>query len=110
MTEFLMLLAVVIFFGLIGWGMVSDRRARANMTDEEWENRERQGSLLGSSVMALDQIIRPDMEKAAAVQMDKQEGRMPGGEHQAFSAGAEPGTVDDEMDEAGESQSARRKE
>ena len=38
MTEFLMLLAVVIFFGLIGWGMVSDRRARANMTDEEWEN------------------------------------------------------------------------
>lgn len=107
MTEALILLGVVLFFGLIGWGIVSERKARANMTEEEWENRERQGSLLGASVMGLDKILRPDMEKAAAVQMDRKQGMMPGGDHQAFSSGEEPGTDDDEIDEAEQPESER---
>ncbi|MFN0123287.1 MAG: hypothetical protein ACKV2V_22520 [Blastocatellia bacterium] len=65
--------ALAILFGVIAM-LVRENQARAEMTEEEWENREREGSLLGASAFALDSIIRPDMERAQAVQMDMRGG------------------------------------
>ena len=96
MTEALILIGVALFFGLIIYGLVAERRARARMTEEEWENRERGTSTLGAAVMGFDKILRPDLEKAAAVQQDKQRGQFPDGEHQGLNLNGSEKTVEDE--------------
>lgn len=44
------------------YALVTQSRRRAALTEEEWEQRERGANLLGASVMAVDQILRPEMK------------------------------------------------
>jgi hypothetical protein len=66
---------ILLLFVLMIYGLVQQSRARAAMTEEDWENRERETSLLSASVMGFDKILRPDLEKAAAVEEDQRQGR-----------------------------------
>lgn len=97
MFEMIVIGAVVLLFAGMIYGFIADRRARARMTEEEWENRDRESSLLGASVMGFDQILRPDLEKARIVQQDKRHGMMPGSEQQGFNQG-DQGDDDDDDD------------
>jgi hypothetical protein len=85
MAPLIAMIVIVLVFALMLAGIIADRRARARMTDEEWENRERESSMLGASVLAIDRVLRPDLERAAAVIEDQRQGMMPGGEHQEFN-------------------------
>ncbi|HWQ31665.1 MAG TPA: hypothetical protein VNQ79_02185 [Blastocatellia bacterium] len=76
---------ILLLFVLMIYGLVQQSRARAAMTEEEWENRERETSLLGASVMGFDKILRPDLEKAAAVEEDQRQGMISGGERQELN-------------------------
>ncbi|MFN0087955.1 MAG: hypothetical protein ACKVX9_21355 [Blastocatellia bacterium] len=67
--------------GLVNWLINVDRR-RAEMTEEEYENRERGSNLLGTGMMAFDEMIRPEMKKAAEYRMDAEQGHLPGGDHE----------------------------
>ncbi|HZS10066.1 MAG TPA: hypothetical protein VFD58_34880 [Blastocatellia bacterium] len=96
MTEALIFAGVALFFGLMIYGLVAERRARARMTEEEWENRDRETSTLGAAVMGFDKILRPDLEKAAAVQHDKQRGQFPDGEHQGLNLNGAGKPVEEE--------------
>jgi hypothetical protein len=69
-----LLLVIVGLLAFFNWLLNLDRN-RAEMTDEEWENRERGPSVMGSSVMAFDELIRPDMKKALEYRMDVEHGR-----------------------------------
>lgn len=67
------LLVVVMFYSII-----HEQRRRARMTEAEYEERARQGaSLLSVGVLALDQVLRPDLERAKAVQEDVKRGQVP---------------------------------
>jgi hypothetical protein len=62
--------------GFLRWLANSDRR-RAEMTEEEYENRERSPNLLGAGAMALDQMIRSDLKNAIEYQQDAEQGHAP---------------------------------
>ncbi|MFN7944257.1 MAG: hypothetical protein U0Z53_02675 [Blastocatellia bacterium] len=81
---------ILLLFVLMIYGLVQQSRERANMTEEEWENRERESSVLGSAVLGMDQVLRPELEKAAAVQEDQRQGMMPGGENQELNVIRQP--------------------
>ena len=53
-------------------------------------NRERESSVPGAAVLGIDQVLRPELEKAAAVQEDRRQGMMPGGEQQGLNDIREP--------------------
>ncbi len=65
---------------LLRWLLDADRR-RAEMTEEEYENRERGPQLLGTAMMTFDEMIRPNMKKAAEYRIDAEQGRLPGAEN-----------------------------
>jgi hypothetical protein len=70
-----LLLVVAILAAFMRWLANSDRR-RAEMTEEEYENRERGPNLLGAGVMSFDQMIRSDMKNAIEYQQDAEHGRL----------------------------------
>lgn len=82
---YLAAIIILLLFVLMIYGLVQQSRERANMTEEEWENRERESSVLGAAVLGIDQVLRPELEKAAAVQEDQRQGMMPGGENQELN-------------------------
>lgn len=55
--------------------LAQQARRRAARTEEEWENRERGPNLLGTSVMAFDQILRADMKAGIEFQQDELRGQ-----------------------------------
>ena len=69
-----LLLAGSSLLALLNWLATINQR-REEMTEEEWENRERQTNLLGASVMAFDQIIRSDMKAGIEYQQDELRGQ-----------------------------------
>ncbi len=82
---YLVAIIILLLFALMIYGLVQQSRERAAMTEEEWENRERESSVLGAAVLGIDQVLRPELEKAAAVQEDQRQGMMPGGEQQELN-------------------------
>ena len=67
--------------GLMTWLANVDRK-RAEMTEEEYENRERSPNLFGTGMMAFDEMIRPNLKKASEYRMDAEQGHLPGGDHE----------------------------
>lgn len=63
---------------LFNW-LINLERKRAEMTEEEFENRERGANLIGVGMMALDEILRPEMKKAIEYRIDAEQGHLPGG-------------------------------
>jgi hypothetical protein len=79
MTETIIWIVALLLAGgsllaLLNW-LASSTRQREEMTEEEWENRERGANLLGAGVMAFDQIIRSDMKTAIEYQQDELRGQ-----------------------------------
>ncbi len=75
------LLLAVIFLALKHWMANSDRR-RAEMTEEEYENRKRGPNLLGAGMMAFDQMIRSDLKTAIEYRQDQEQGQIPSDKQQ----------------------------
>lgn len=73
-----LIIVLIVVAGLLALfnGLLTIDRKRAQMTDEEWEHRERGPSVLGSSVLAFDELIRPEMKKAQEYRMDAEHGRL----------------------------------
>jgi hypothetical protein len=81
--EWIFLGVVMLVLASVVWQMIADHASRKQMTEEEWEKRERAGgSLLGASAMGLHQIFQADMKKAAAVQEDAEQGMLPSAERE----------------------------
>src|SRR6185295_2670175 len=79
MTETIIWIVVLLLAGgsllaLLNW-LANSTRQREEMSEEEWENRERGANLLGAGVMAFDQIIRSDMKTAIEYQQDEMRGQ-----------------------------------
>ena len=79
MTETIIWIVALLLAGgsllaLLNW-LANSTRQREEMTEEEWENRERGANLLGAGVMAFDQIIRSDMKAAVEYQQDELRGQ-----------------------------------
>jgi len=79
MTETIIWIVVLLLAGgsllaLLNW-LANSTRQREEMSEEEWENRERGANLLGAGVMAFDQIIRSDMKTAIEYQQDELRGQ-----------------------------------
>jgi hypothetical protein len=60
--------------------LANANRYREEMTEAEYEESLGQGSgLIGNGMMAFDQMIRPDMQKAAEYRIAAEQGQLPGG-------------------------------
>jgi hypothetical protein len=64
---------------LLNW-LANLKRARAAMTEEEYQNRERGANLIGAGLMGLDEILRPEMKRGSEFRLDAQQGHLPGGD------------------------------
>ena len=79
MTETIIWIVALLLAGgsllaLLNW-LANVNRQREEMTEEEWENRERGANLLGAGVMSFDQIIRSDMKAGIEYQQDELRGQ-----------------------------------
>lgn len=77
MIELMIWMGAILIVGVAIYSIIYDQRKRAQMTEEEYEARARQGpSLLSVGVLALDQVLRPEIEKAVAFQKDTARGQV----------------------------------
>jgi len=82
MTEAMIWIGALLLVVGVIFMLVHEQRRRATMTEEEYEEQARgQVSLLGSTGLALDQILRPQSKTAIEYQQDQKRGQVPGGDH-----------------------------
>jgi hypothetical protein len=89
MTEAIIWIGALLLVAGLLFALINEGRRRAAMTEEEYQEQARsQPSLLGSTGLALDEVLRPKVKTAMEYQQDKQRGQVPGGE-QKGAAGPE---------------------
>ncbi|HYE75887.1 MAG TPA: hypothetical protein VEF04_21260 [Blastocatellia bacterium] len=77
MTELLIWVGALLIAALMIYAIIYEQQKRARMTEEEYEARAKQGpSLLSAGVLALDQVLRPELEKAVAFRKDTERGQV----------------------------------
>ena len=83
MTEAIIWISALLLVVGVIFMLIRGQRRRATMTEEEYEEQARgQPSLLGSTGLALDQILRPQSKTAIEYQQDQKRGQVPGGGQQ----------------------------
>lgn len=77
MTDAIIWIGAIILVALMFWSLVYEQKKRAQMTDEEYQQRATQEpSMLSRGMMELDQIMfRPQAKTAIEYQKDKMRGQ-----------------------------------
>ncbi len=81
MTEAIIWIGTLLLVVGVIFRLIHEQRRRATMTEAEDEEQAKgQPSLLGSTGLALDQILRPQSKTAIEYQQDQKRGQSPGGQ------------------------------
>jgi hypothetical protein len=77
MTDAIIWLAAIGLVALLFWSLLYEQKKRAQMTDEEYQQRaQEEPGLISSGLMAFDQIVfRPQAKAAIEYQKDKLTGQ-----------------------------------